>query len=357
MKVLIFSTRPLTGRFVTSLVQQFKVVETVSSDIDLLSMTKTDSSANYVEKMTGLTVNPVFYFSDFYFNVARNLENWEAIYEALDVSELRKYDHIFIFGGLLSDGSNLKRGQKRDGVFPVGNDRGQIKFNSVGLPITCILAILKACREHGVNVHEVAYDQQEVSLSMLHPTYRPTSNYTLYHGYDHPEYGYRRLDSLQYYNKNKMEFESEVEKSIDFVFGYTIITKDRLYLIDDVKNLCDNFKDSQTFIHNKIGGESNFVERSVYLDLIAKARYTLIIPTYDPHSISIYRIIESLELDCLPLFHKAVNMEPIIKSFGEIDERLILKDNSFKPFTEDERCDIITSMKSQFCEFRKGFVL
>lgn len=353
---LIYSTRPLSGRFVVSLIQQFKVAETLCDKLDLLTTTKSSTNLDYVEGISGLSLTWKNYFNKQYEVFVKESANWEAVYEALDVSELLKYDHIFVFGGLLSDGSGLQRGTKRSTTFPV-NDRHQLKFTSVGLPITCILAILKANREYGIPVHEMAYDPQEVSMNQFHTNFKPASNYTLYHGYDLDSYKMKRLDSLQYFNRTKPDLLTSADKTIDFVFGFTIITEDRLWLKDVADAVAKNFNTSKIFVHDKLTGESNFLDRDIYLGLIEKAKYTLIIPAYDQSAVSIYRIVESLELGCIPLFHHKVNVAHLEKSFGKIDPRLILpEDNSFTPFTNFERCDIIDSMKSKFCEFTVGFV-
>lgn len=210
---------------------------------------------------------------------------------------------------------------------------------------------------YGIPLHEIAYDQQELSLNLIHESFRPTSNYTLHHGYNHPKFGYNRLDSLQYFQLNQFRMEEvDLTKSIDFVFGYTVITKDRDSMFDEVKSIVSNFKNYNLYVHDKVNGTSNFLSRELYLEKIAKARYTLIIPPYDKESVSIYRILESIELDCLPLFHKDVNYKLIEDSFGVDLSRLILKDNSFEPFTEAERCDIITHLKQKMLVVEKGFV-
>lgn len=356
MKALIYSTRPYSGKFVTSLLQQFKLVETICSDIDILFSTKTDSNLNYIETVSKLSLNPVNYFYEFYTNEVVHMKNWEEAYDKLDVSCLEKYDHIFVFGGILSDSSGLKRGSKRTG-FPV-NDRGQINFLSVGSPLLHVLACLKANHVYGTKLHEIMYDQQEVSINTFHPDYIPKENYRLYHGYTSDHYKCHRLDSLQYFLEEDFIFGlTSSSKIYEFTFGYTCITKDRLWVKEDVDSIIKNFDKINLFVHDKINDNSNFIDRDKYLELIAESKYTLIIPAYDVHAVSIYRIIESVNLGCIPLFHKNVNISELESDFGKLPDGIILKDNSFEPFTEEVRCDIIKRLREMFVPYRKGFRL
>lgn len=121
MSVLVYSTRSLTGRFVTSLLQQMKIVETVSKDIDLLMMTKTFGTISEIESISQLSLRPVNYFYKFYNDEVIHMKNWEEAYEKLDVSCLKDYTAMFLYGGILSAASGLLRDKSRDGKFPVND--------------------------------------------------------------------------------------------------------------------------------------------------------------------------------------------------------------------------------------------
>jgi hypothetical protein len=81
------------------------------------------------------------------------------------------------------------------------------------------------------------------------------------------------------------------------------------------------------------------------------------IQPYDPLTFSIYRMQESLHLDCLPLIHNTCNIEHIIDDFDldkNVIEKLLVGDE-FQPFSEAERCDIIDYLKPKLTTFSKGF--
>lgn len=349
---LIYSTRSLTSEFVHSLLQQLKIVETVSSDTDILMMTKTNSTLSEIERVSQLNLNPVRYYVDFYEKVIY-MENWEEVYDKIDITPLKKYKNLFLFGGILSQNSGLKRDLKRAGSFPV-NERGQINFVSIGIYLTHTLALLKANRELGIPLHEIVYDQQELSLNMIHPDFVPTQNYFLYHGYDHSEREYRRLDTLPYYYKQENSFFEEPEKTIDFTFGYTVITKDRTSLDDTLDIVCKKFDTKKLFVHNKLTGVSTFVNREKYLDTISRSKYTLIVRPYDPDAVSIYRIQESLRHDCLPLVMPDVKISLIENSFDVDFSKLIFTDDYMLP-SDNQRLELLDYLKSKLLAYRKGF--
>lgn len=353
MKDLIYSTRPLAGKFVHSLLQLFKFTEQTGNKKDILLMTKTDDNIPYIESVSKIQLNPVRYYTDFYHNEVVHMKNWEEAYEKIDVSHLKDYSHLFLFGGILSDSSGLKRGKKRSFNFPV-NDRGQINFLSVGVYLLHTLALLKANREFGIPLIEVVYDTQEVSLNQIHPDFRPRhDSYYLIHNYDIEDYSINRVDMIQYFYDSEVSFFVEdTSKDLDFVFGFTVITKERLAQLEKFKAISDKFENSKLFIHNKIGGESTFIPRTQYLDFIRRSKYTLIIPPYDVKSISIFRILEAINLDCIPLIHSDCNVADLEKSF-DIDLSEIIVDSDWKPFTEQRRNDIIAKLKEKF-KYRKG---
>lgn len=354
MKVLIYTTRSLNGVWIESLRQQLKVVETIADEADILLTTKTENSVGELSSAIQFKLNPVHYYRDRYFDEVVNMNSWEDAYDDIDVEPLLQYDKIIIFGGLLSDASGAKLGGKSEYRFP-HNMRNQINFITVGLPKYHMLALNKA-HHHGVEVHEVIYDPQELSMDRWHELFQPKENYYKYHGYEDSRYNFNRLDSLQYYYKNifNMEELDSNKKDIDFTFGYTCVTKERKWVSDEIEQICSMFDTYKLFAKDKIKGIDTSIPRKKYLEYIARSKYTLIIPAYDVTSMSIYRIIESLELNCLPLFHANCNIELIEKSFDVNLSNLIINDE-YKPLTDDERYDIIKQLKNKICNYEKGF--
>lgn len=349
---LLYSTRSLSGKFVHSLVEQFKLAESAGS-CDILLMNKTNAPAKYVNTVAGTGFNPVAYYFNWYHTIGVKCRDWEDVYTKLDITPLRQYKNIFLFGGLLSESGRLKRGSKRAAKFPV-NDHDQIRFISTGVVLTHVLALLKANRECGIPLHEVIYDTQEINLKDIHPDWRPRENYWLYHGYDIERYGCRRLDSQQWFYANSKP-PTGLVKDIDFTVGYTIITPDRDSAPTYVADIANRFTSTALFVHDKLSGTSNFVPRTEYLQWIGRSKYTAIIPPYDKSSISIYRMIESLQHDCIPLIHPECNIVELEQSFN-INLSNIVCTPDWQPFTDAEYNTVLGHLKSVFLEFKHGFI-
>jgi len=280
------------------------------------------------------------------------MSSWTEIYDGLNIDVLKQYDDLYLFGGLFSTASDLKRYEKRNFVFP--KDSGQIKFQSVALPCIHVLALLKANREFGIRLHEIVFDPWEMSVDMFHPNYAPKDNYNLYHGYDKPSLNMKRLDSLQYYlsKQNKNFIEEQVEKEYDITFGMTVFQKFREKYFDDAKNVLSKFEKVNFYLLNKVTGEDTFIDRDQYLKKIAQSKYTIILPAYDSTCFSIFRLLESLQNDCLPLIHEDCYIKDVNKSYNTDLSELITD----KPFSENDRIELLNKFKKVFLTVERKFI-
>lgn len=258
------------------------------------------------------------------------------------MSELKEYDEFYIIGGIDYPQSKLSRFHKRKGVFP--NDKDQINWQQTGRSLTCVLAILKAHQEYDIPIKELAFDPCELSLNLFHNSVKPVKNHQLYHGYDIEKYNMKRVDSLQYFQQyNRVSSYIEVDKKFDFCFGYTVFKgSGREKYVNYVDELARRSR-SKIFVENHQTEENTLVPFNEYYQFIKKSRFTLILPAYDKNSFSIYRFLESIEADCLPLIHPDCNIDDVNKSFGV--DLSNLKTSEF--FSEDERIRILSKLKSK----------
>lgn len=252
----------------------------------------------------------------------------------------------------LSESARFKRGSKRSKTFPV-HDHAHIKFISTGIVLTHTLALLKTHHVYGIPLHEVIYDTQEATLGEIHPNYRPRDNYHLWHGYSIPRYGCKRLDAQQWFYANTVQ-QPSTTKDTECVAGYTIITPHRRGAADYVADITSKFTNTKIFVHDKIGGISNFVPRPEYLSWIARSKYTAVIPPYDSTAISIYRIVEALQLDCIPLIHPACKIDELEQSFN-ISLQDIVCTPDWVPFTDSEYSATLDRYKTAFLQYQHGF--
>ena len=250
---------------------------------------------------------------------------------------------VFIGGGL----GSLSR-YALSFIFPA--DKGQLKFKQTGLHIINVLAIHKAHVLYDIPLHEFSYDSDELCSGLFQVNQNP-SKYHLYHIYDMPHYNMYRLDSLQYYLLRKNLIPTD--KIYDLTFGYTVFQYgNKPTYIDYVDKITCRFDNVNLYVKNAISGHDTSIPRDVYLNKISESRYTLIIPSYDNSCFSLYRFIESIHLDCLPLIHPDCNIDDVQRSF-DVDLSIL---KTAIPFSEDNRLKLLEYFKSKFLVFEKNFI-
>ena len=349
-KGIFFTTRAVTGREGKGIIAHMGIMDNQSPHIDLLTQTKSKQSKMAIKSYSGLSVDKtVNLYEDFYKNTAKNMSDWMEVYDALDVSQLEQYDNLYLIGGVDLWRSKLTRGNKRNFVFP--KDRGQLKFESCGSVLINMLALLKAHREYNTPLHELAFDPNEMSLDLVHPDVAPKDNYYLYHGYDIPDYNMKRLDSLQYFLGNSVSL-GESSKKYDFTFGFTVLENSgRTDYSSFIYDHASKFANANVFCKNYLTGENTLVNRDAYLNYIAHSRFTLLLPSYDSKCFSIYRFIESIHNDCLPMLHKNCNISDVEKSFG-IDMKPLM---CYDIPNEKTRLELLDYYKKKMLNVERGF--
>ena len=342
-KCLFYTTRAIDGREGANICRHFTVLKHHHDQIDLLTGQKSTSSKKLIEQNAMISISAMNdSYRTYYANDAKKFSTWMEIYNDINPEFLKDYDALYIIGGLDFHNSNIGRHQKRRGVFP--HDGGQIKFESLGIHLTNILAMLKAHREYGIPLHEMAFDPNEMSCDLFHSDVAVGSNYYLYHGYDIPKYNALRLDSLQYHLealRNPL-FEEQVDKSYDFTFGYTILDDSgREHYPEHINKIADQFAVKNLYCKNEFTGENTHIPGNEYLEKVKKSRFTFMLPSYDSHCFSIYRFIESIYNDCLPLIHPDCNIQDVNKSFN-IDLSPLVTEN---PPSESDRVMLLEQYK------------
>lgn len=350
MSCVLYTARNITGAFSSGLICNMRLIETKHKDITLLTNRKTEQGKSFIEKTSGLHINNyVNYYDDFYMNTARHMKSWIDVYHSLDVSMFEKYDEIYIMGGLHFPQSDISRFSKRASTFP--NDRGQMKFIQTGSHIVNALALHKAHVLLDKPLHEFVYDTDELSVNTFNLRQNP-SKYNSYHIYDYPKYNLQRLDSLQYFFSKQSKSVIEEDKVFDFTFGYTVYKNgNRPSYVTFVNDISKRFDKVNMFVKNVITGENNVVDRDTYLNLISKSKFTLILPSYDNECFSLYRFIESIYNDCLPLIHPECNISDVEKSF-DVDLKSLYSNNVID---ENRRIELLNYMKDKFLIVDRGF--
>lgn len=348
MSILFYTTRSITSNLSGGLLANLAVLETEDSEVDFLTSKKTDRSALYITQKTGLSIRKSRnLFGDFYMNECLTKKSWQEIYDSLDVSELKEYSAFYIMGGLFSPSGDVFRFSKKLPKFLESSVA--IKFNQIGVTIINVLALIKAHKEFSIPLHEFSYDTDELACSLIT---QMNENYFQYHIYDLPRYNMKRLDSLLYsLAKDQAVTLMEIEKKFDLTFGYTVFPNgNRPSYVDWVNRSSEKFERVNLYTINKITGLDTSIPRENYLNKIQESRFTFIIPSYDKMCFSLYRFIESIHHDCLPLIHPDCYTDEVEQSFGI----------SFLPLkgdipTEKERVELLSYYKEKLLTCSKLF--
>lgn len=350
---IFYTTRSVGGREGKNIIHHMSVLQSQCDAIDLLTTAKTLAGKKLIEENAHISINQQQnLYGDYYVSEAKSMPSWKAVYDDIDVTPLKAYDNLYLIGGMDLWRSNLTRTSKRVGVFP--NDSGQLKFESVGTHCCNILALLKAHREYGIPLHELAFDPNEMAIGLFNSEVGVNDNYYLYHGYDIPAYDINRLDSLQYYFSNLPVslFQEEQDKIYDFTFGYSMMERSgREGFVEYINSLACQFKTANVYVKNALTGEDTTLDRDAYLTKLKQSRFTFMLPSYDNHCFSIYRFIEAIHNDCLPLIHPSCNIVDISRSYG-IDLAPLTVANIM---SEAQRLDILESLKKSVLPFKEGF--
>lgn len=347
-KAIFYTTRAIDGREGKNLCRHLTILKHTHDTVDMLTA-NSDEGKKVAERYGLLTIRSYRnHYSNFYSNDAKNMNDWMEVYDSINPIALKEYDAIYIIGGLDLHRSNLGRFENRVGVFP--HDRAQLKFESCGNHLVNILAMVKAHNEYGTPLHEIAYDPNEMSCDLFHSDIAPVKEqgYFLYHGYDIPLYGAHRLDSLQYWldaSTHPLFPEDYSSKTHDFTFGYTVLKgSGREHYPKQIEAVVGLFAKSNLFAKNEYLGTNTHVDGDKYLELIKVSRFTYMLPSYNKHCFSIYRFLESIYHDCLPLIHRDCNIEDVGRSFGVLDVMETLQSGAVP--SETERLAVLDRLKS-----------
>ncbi len=357
MKSLIHTNWGVNTPIYKGLVEQMSIANTIPGKKDLFHFSKSDKILNMLKDVSAITFERYYNcYNDLYDQIVKDYNKdlktkWNDIYEQIDVSWMESYEGLYIFGGAFN--GNFYRHPSAN-TFP--NTHKGVNWVSSGSKMIYLLAMLKANKLYNIPMHEVIFDPLEMSLNLIDPDFRPVK-YKLYHGYTHPEYGIERLDSLQYFLNNKpIDFFSDDTKTIDLTFGYTAIDgcgtrADILNEIDEKIQKAKTDLDTVVILV-KTKDIDTTIPRDNYLDLIKKSRFTYVFRAYEKQSFSVYRFVESIYNDCLPILSTSCNIHQMNQTFGIDLSELMIDDFP----SESKRLELLKYYKSKVCVFEKGFV-
>lgn len=323
-KIVIAFFRPITKAAGTTLCKQAKYINRLYKDthdfILIMPRVVTPALSNLVIATSGIIPSRIIYTAKRYKEdvESRKYNNWREFFRGEDwFKELDCVEKIFLFGGMLSSSSGICR--KKNKFATILDTRGFMHFRSIGHYMAPLLQMMKLAKNSGAEFNEICYDPDENSVGSFNDAECSPDKYNLYFYYDIPRYGMKRLDC---FHDELLELKSD-EKTIDFVFGGSFVTDSRFMIYEKAENLINNFfENKKLFIKHKKIGVNDEIPYAQYLEEIARARFTLLIPAYDVTTFSILRFAESLAQGCLPLITEDVVTNEFVQSYG-IDPKMV----------------------------------
>lgn len=340
MKIALLTCWPFKSNY-DSLFRQMCVL--AGNDIHLYHKYTTHKIKDYIEEVSGITINKSISvhkeFDDVY---TGKYSTWEEMCNSLDFED---YDEVWLFGAPLSSGS-LTRQYPDAYNKAYRTDRG---MNFKTYTSKLLMIYLTAKLGHNCPIREVSFDPMEASIA----TFSEAKDVTVYHGYDIDHLDIKRIDTYQAQFERRTP--NNLDKTIDFAFGYTYMSKERDEIHLKIQKLFSNMniENKQLYVKNKFTNESNELKYDDYIRTIGQSRFTLVVPAYQPKCFSCYRFIESIYNDCLPLLHKSCFVDEFAKSYGLEDFYLnkILVDedniNEVVNMLETQRLSLLSYFKSK----------
>ena len=271
-------------------------------------------------------------------------------------------DGWVVYGGAMSESGGVVRTLQQKSQIPASiyNTADGMSFNYKRALYSKILTIFGYTKAFDIPIYHKLHDPAELSFGFEVRQVNEYHGYAYKHGDGGPDL--QRFDGLQWYfrenNKVIDPLTNRADKELDFCFAALTRNKTRIWLadyVDQLKNSLDPLK-SKIFYTDKYRGDSNYIDRSSYLDLVKKTRYTHIVLSCEHNHFSNYRFIESVANSCLPIIQRETNWG-VLKEFGiseEILNRLILNDPSdiakkISSIDENERLELLNYLQLKLC--------
>lgn len=349
-KILIHLTYAIGSIGGNVLCKQLRYINNKYGDthdlILILSNLKTPKRKYIVEELSGIRFSDVIVAHELWKKIfpkgIYKYDSWAKFYREENWFDyIPNVDKIYMFGGLINsqllrDGDTLNRHVLSGNRF--------LKFVSASTYISTVLQLLKLSNTKGIELNEIVYDPQEASLDTIKNEEIRPLHHSLWFCYDIPKIGAKRLDYIQDAEENA----KPSDKTIDFCFGSTFVSKHRYDYYDKLTPILDFFSNNsitKTFIYHNKKDIDTRVDHGEYQKFIAKSRFTLIIPSYDIWAFSMIRFYEALCRGCLPLIFDSTFTNDFRDSFGieqrVLDEITITSNINSFTITEERRTELI----------------
>lgn len=266
--------------------------------------------------------------------------NWTLYQEQMNIDDIPKIDKIIEIGSGLSTLGGLRRDEStRDSMFNTNDHYKFLTGYRIREYFMFMTKILK--RDDCQLIHHII-DPQEMDYNTI---FEPSEiNYVRHFPYSSARYNFERSDMFLDTYRNNWSFD--VDKTYDFIFGYTVLTDDRCgNLYDLLVSKLSDFKIEILLRDNKKDIDT-FVNKDVYISKLRRSKFTLIIPAYENDTFSAFRYIEAIYNNCLPLILDTNQLDEVRKSLYIPDEIIVNIDDIANQLNKLDVDKIIKDIKA-----------
>ena len=136
--------------------------------------------------------------------------------------------------------------------------------------------------------------------------------------YDSPNENLKYLPYIEYGFIHKRDLPVK-EKTEDFTFGCTILSKDRAHLSKSLIEL-QSVEGFNVFVKDKFEKRDNMVNNKIYNESLCKSKFTMIVPSYDKNHFSSIRFFEALAMKTIPLIHEETQYQIGLHHYPELSK-------------------------------------
>lgn len=350
MKTVVYSSQSWN---VTNSKSIYQHIDFIPGQIDLFTSHEIKFSFS-TDRNIGHIENRII---EDYLDTYQSVDVWRHYYDKIDVSDFKQYDNIYVIAPpvyALYSLTDEKFKKFHEDFSDLLDSKRDLRFNSHGLPLLEMMVLAKASREYKIPFFQYNFEVTGIDLSKIKGL--EPYQYQMFHGYK-----YRDLDyatTLQHYyvteeNKKMDDFfadTTEIKKTSDFAFCYYLFEKQRqehrVIATDDLKEkILPKFDENKMFFYeyNKEDPKAKTIPRDDYLNRVAHARFSYIIPSFQKDVFSIDRFVDCIANNCVPLIHPTVYTDDVEKTYNVDLSQL----KTFEIPTEEKRLEILSYLKDK----------
>lgn len=231
-----------------------------------------------------------------------------------ELERLEDYDYVYCIGVLRDSLLGTYKKYMEDDDFDIQS----ITYMSTISMMKKVLPILHLMKK-GTKVVQYIVDWQEIDLWRLTDDKSQVKQISYYPN----KAKWRNVQEnpmYQYYIMRLHEKAKQMPKEYDFIFGYTVFDESRKDIEKIMTRLQrENGKTKyKIFVKNNKTGVNTLVSQEDYIEYQRKAKFSMVVPSYETTEFSMMRFMDCIFADCVPLIYQTCNLECFYKN-GMLD--------------------------------------